>query len=191
MNETNILRAKNLATEAHAGQFRKNSGIPYITHPERVANKVREWATINYWWDGQKCDHGKLVKAAWTHDVLEDCPQISKEQFIHATDQATYDLVLELTNPSKGSNAPRAVRKQMDRDHLKVVSFEAKIIKLIDRIENLKDTLNEMNESNFKFAQLYASESRLLLDCIKDADEGLANELLSLIEKIENAKIRS
>jgi (p)ppGpp synthase/HD superfamily hydrolase len=185
MNETNILRAKNLATEAHAGQFRKNSGIPYITHPERVANKVREWATIN------RADPEILIKAAWTHDVLEDCPQISKEQFIHATDQATYDLVLELTNPSKGSNAPRAVRKQMDRDHLKNVSFHAKIIKLIDRIENLKDTLNEMNESNFKFAQLYASESRLLLDCIKDADEGLANELLSLIEKIENAKIGS
>jgi (p)ppGpp synthase/HD superfamily hydrolase len=39
MNETNILRAKNLATQAHAGQFRKNSGIPYITHPERVANR--------------------------------------------------------------------------------------------------------------------------------------------------------
>lgn len=179
MNESNIERAKQFATEAHMGQVRKNTGVPYITHPERVAKRLVDWAVAN------SCnDYETMVKAAWTHDVLEDCPQISKQQLTHATDEATYNLVMELTNPSKGIKAPRAVRKQMDRDHLKSVSYEAKIIKLIDRIENLKDTINELNETNSEFAKLYASESQLLLNCIEDADEGLAAELLDCIENI-------
>src|SRR5690606_5988102 len=77
--------------------------------------------------------------AAWLHDVLEDCPHISPDEIVEASGEAVLKLVRELTNPSKGVKAPRAVRKQMDRDHLKHVSWDAKIIKLFDRICNLRD----------------------------------------------------
>lgn len=49
--------AKQIATRAHAGQFRRDGVTPYIVHPEAVAARVI----------------GDTAKAvAWLHDVLED-----------------------------------------------------------------------------------------------------------------------
>lgn len=53
--------ARQIAIEAHKGQFRRDGVTPYITHPEAVANAVS--------------DAAKPV--AWLHDVLEDCPQVT------------------------------------------------------------------------------------------------------------------
>lgn len=178
MDDT-LFRAMNLAYEAHEGQYRKygkGDPVPYINHPYRVYSRVAWWRVL------PEAQWLLMAKAAWLHDTLEDCPQITKERIIAETDEETYKLVAELTNPSKGSKAPRWVRKQMDRDHLAHVSWEAKIIKLFDRIENLKD-MEECPEKDFM--ALYASESRQLLECLKDADEGLAKELLSWIKAVE------
>lgn len=51
-------QARSVATVAHAGQ-RRHGGEPYIVHPARVADAVREFGT-----------HAEIV--AWLHDVLED-----------------------------------------------------------------------------------------------------------------------
>ena len=54
-------RARRVALQAHDGQVDK-AGAPYITHPARVAARVR--------------DAGGGVRAeavAWLHDVVEDC----------------------------------------------------------------------------------------------------------------------
>ena len=171
-----LFRAMNLAHEAHEGQYRKYTNAPYIVHPQEVYSAVA--------WSRSLPEHQWLLmgKAAWLHDVLEDCPQITKERIIAETDEETYNLVFELTNPSKGVKASRAVRKQMDRDHLRTVSWEAKIIKLHDRIVNLRD-MEKCPEKDF--LALYAKESRQLLDCIKDADEKLAERLLGWIVAAE------
>lgn len=53
------LTAELIATNAHAGQFRRDGVTPYITHPEAVAILL--------------CDEGpEVVATAWLHDVLED-----------------------------------------------------------------------------------------------------------------------
>ena len=51
--------AEKVATDAHAGQFRRGGVIPYIEHPKAVASRV-----------GNDVD-AQVV--AWLHDVLEDC----------------------------------------------------------------------------------------------------------------------
>ena len=56
---------------------------------------------------------------------------------------------------------------------------ECKIIKLIDRIDNLC----ELDWSD-NFAQVYAKESRLLLDVLRGIDQDLENELDGLITAI-------
>ncbi len=53
--------AEAMAHSAHAGQFDK-SGVEYITHPARVAERVRRQGGAD-----------EAVAAAWLHDVLEDC----------------------------------------------------------------------------------------------------------------------
>lgn len=167
---------RNLAYEAHDGQTRKYSGSPYIVHPQEVYSRVA-------WWRALPVDQWLLMaRAAWLHDVKEDCPQITDERIIQAAGEDGYKLVCELTNPSKGSKAPRAVRKQMDRDHLLHVSWEAKIIKMFDRIVNLRD-MEKCPEKDF--IGLYARESRALWECLKDADGRLAEELDSWIRAAE------
>jgi len=180
--------AKRLAHEAHEGQFRKYTGEPYIVHPEQVQDKVTLFCLDKGLPEEQK----KLMqRASWLHDVKEDCPQISDDRIVSETDEETLKLVLELTNPSKGSKEPRAVRKKMDRDHLAVVSWEAKVIKLCDRILNLLDLkMNALlpNGPPKDFLALYAKESRLLLEVLEGTDEMLELELAVRITSIEEMK---
>ena len=51
-----------IAEEAHAGQYRKFGGGPYVEHPRRVAEAVRQQSGIDT----------KTVMVALLHDVLED-----------------------------------------------------------------------------------------------------------------------
>jgi hypothetical protein len=171
-----VFNAMNLAHEAHDGQTRKYNGAPYITHPHEVYSRVA-------WWTALPEDQWvRMCAAAWLHDVVEDCPKVPHQRIIDATDEQTFMLVMELTNPSKGVKAPRRVRKQMDRDHIRHASWEAKIIKLFDRICNLRD-MEKCPEKDF--VALYAEESRLLWEVLKEADVRLALELDSWIRAAE------
>ena len=139
-----IIKAATIAHNAHKGQFRKYGWkLPYIIHPIRVAGMT----TIYY------PKNAEMIAAAWLHDVLEDTQYSTlKEDF----GEKIYELVCELTNPSKGLTLPRHQRKTLDREHIKNISREAKIIKLIDRIDNLLDVV----EGPKDFIELYSNVSR-------------------------------
>jgi (p)ppGpp synthase/HD superfamily hydrolase len=121
-----------------------------------------------------------MVAAAFLHDVVEDTPHTLGEVAAEFGPEVAR-LVEELTNPSKGSKASRSERKQQDREHLAEVSVEAKIIKLLDRIDNL----HEMTEAPSGFRKKYCEESRLLVEVIGDVDPGLKAELLDGVERLE------
>ena len=53
---TDVEAAKALATRAHSGQTDK-AGLPYITHPERVAGRL---------------DTPEEQVVGWLHDTVED-----------------------------------------------------------------------------------------------------------------------
>lgn len=156
------------AQNAHRGQFRKydQKHVPYIIHPARVAAAVME----------EIPDHTlEMVAAAWLHDVVEDTPVTLGE--IHKEfGQDVTKLVWELTNPSKGSNAPRGERKKMDRDHLETVSKEAKQIKLLDRIDNLLDMAGAPKD----FEHMYKLESIALAVVLYDASPSMSVRLQKL-----------
>jgi len=168
-----IIRAAQFACAAHAGQKRKYNGRLYITHPSRIAGRA---ATLE---DATE----KLVVAAYLHDVLEDTNRTAAEIGDRFGSEVVR-LVLELTNPSKGLDTPRAERKRIDREHLAKASHEAKLLKLLDRIDNLC----ELEGAPRGFQRLYANESALLLDAIGDAHSELAQELRSCIAEV-NASI--
>jgi (p)ppGpp synthase/HD superfamily hydrolase len=140
---TLLNRAIELATLAHGkiNQVRNGSGKPYIEHPIRVANTIVSIV------DNRVTEN--TIAAAYLHDVLEDTPT-TEEEILAATNDHVLQLVKELTNPSKNfvfkqeykklpKGSVRAMKKQMDRDHIKTVSWEAKLIKLADRIDNVND----------------------------------------------------
>lgn len=74
--------ARNIAHDAHAGQFRRDGVTPYVTHPAQVASAVSPEAK----------------PIAWLHDVLEDCPQYSRKRLLHcALSKEIVDAVWLLT----------------------------------------------------------------------------------------------
>lgn len=161
-----IMQAARFARFAHFGQTRRYTGTPYIYHPMRVAGRVTYMTTAA----------PELVAAAWLHDVVEDCGKTVDElQEIFGIEVAS--LVAELTNPSKGMKASRHQRKLVDRLHIATISPNAKLIKLIDRIDNLR----EVPVSEVDFLRLYKSESALLLEVLRGVDSDLERELEVLV----------
>lgn len=164
-----ILDAARLARKAHEGQLRKYTARPYIEHPARVAGRaaVHPLATE------------VLVAAAFLHDTIEDT-KITFGIIHDQIDPAVAVVVQALTNPSKGSQAPRAERKKMDREHLVNASPGVKIIKMLDRVDNLQD----MDNAPPDFKKLYGDESLALIqEAIGDADGILAMELENIAIK--------
>lgn len=165
-----ILHAAALAARAHEGQKRKYSGLPYITHPARVAGRVGILPGVTE----------ELVAAAYLHDVLEDT-KTTREEIEEATNAQVGFYVDCMTNRSKDSGLPRAQRKAMDREHLAKIPDEVKLIKALDRIDNLLDCM----EAPSDFKKLYSQESLLLADVLGSGP--LIDELRAIALKMKES----
>jgi len=168
-----ITEAAHYAELAHRGQMRKwsNFDAPYITHPMRVAGMVMLHPDSDE----------DTVVAAWLHDVVEDTPA-SIADIRKAFGPKVADIVDWLTNPSKGMKALRAERKKIDREHLARAPWRPKLIKLYDRLDNLKEAINDPQTPQ-DFLKKYKQESRLLVDeALVGVDEKLEAELRRLTE---------
>lgn len=128
--ESILDRAIIFATNAHSGEKRKGTDIPYILHPLEVAAIV---ATMT--------DDINIIAAAVLHDVLEDTP-ITVEQLECEFGTVIAQLVLsETENKRIGQSAQDTwkIRKQETIEHLKYKASEAeKMIALGDKLSNIR-----------------------------------------------------
>ena len=161
-----IIRAAQFAAIHHYRQSRKYTSRPYITHPNRVAMRaaVHPLATPEF------------VAAAFLHDILEDCEEIYLTDLYGSFGEVVGNLVQELTNV-RSHNGDRQLRKLGDRNRLSQVSHEAKVLKLIDRIDNVR----ELKTGDVEFRTMYYQETILLADILRDADEELYQELIGFV----------
>jgi guanosine-3',5'-bis(diphosphate) 3'-pyrophosphohydrolase len=124
-----ILDAAAFAAEKHRDQRRKDKGAsPYINHPIGLAALLAN--------DGGVTD-APVLAAALLHDTIEDTettPAELEERF----GAAIKDIVLEVTDDM---SLPKAERKQLQVEHAPHISREAKLVKLADKICNLRDIL--------------------------------------------------
>lgn len=170
-----LARAEALARRAHEGQERDDGGGPYILHPERVAKRLAARFPAD----------PALAAAAWCHDVIEDCPAISATELIAAIGDDAMSLVREVTNPSKQHpDLPRAERKRMDREHIAVISQRAKLIKLADRADNLREGATCPDKA---WIATYVGESRALAAVLTGTDPILEAELAQALDAAEAA----
>ena len=120
------------AQQAHEGQQR-NDGSPYVNHPARVARiLLEEWREADL----------PLLQAALLHDAVEDTP-VTLEQVRERFGAEVTELVDRLTKPEPA--APDAEAKAA-RDvayfaRLQQGPEEAVLVKLADRVDNLRDVL--------------------------------------------------
>jgi len=122
-----IFRALLYSAQAHRDQRRKDRPrSPYINHPIQVAELL--------WRVGGVTDPATLV-AALLHDTVEDTgakPADVRRRF----GEQVLDLVLEV---SDDKSLPRAERKRRQIETAAMKSTGAKLIKLADKICNLRD----------------------------------------------------
>jgi guanosine-3',5'-bis(diphosphate) 3'-pyrophosphohydrolase len=122
-----VLDALEFAAHKHRDQRRKNlEASPYINHPIGLANIL---------WNEGGVEKPEVIAAALLHDTIEDTdttPEELRERFgpriAAIVEEVTDDKTLE-----------KIERKQLQVSHAPDLSREAKLVKLADKISNLRD----------------------------------------------------
>ena len=122
-----ILKALEFASLKHRDQRRKDTAAsPYINHPIALANVL--------------CHEGGLsdevvLAAAILHDTLEDT-QTTPDELRQAFGDRIASIVEEVTDDKM---LPKTERKRLQIEHASAISREAKLVKLADKICNVRD----------------------------------------------------
>lgn len=129
-----LLEALRFSAAKHRDQRRKDrDASPYINHPIEVATVL---ATV-----GGVTDVTTLV-AAILHDTIEDT-QTKPAELEESFGREVRLLVEEMTDDK---SLPKAERKRLQIEHSRQASRRAKLIKLGDKICNLRDVTHSPPE---------------------------------------------
>jgi guanosine-3',5'-bis(diphosphate) 3'-pyrophosphohydrolase len=123
-----LIKALTFAANKHRNQRRKNvDAFPYINHPISLVNILCNEAHIT---------DINLICGALLHDTVEDT-ETTAEELIGEFGQEISNIVMEVTDDK--SIAARQKRKQLQIEHAPHMSESAKLLKLADKISNLRD----------------------------------------------------
>jgi GTP diphosphokinase / guanosine-3',5'-bis(diphosphate) 3'-diphosphatase len=122
-----LLQAIAFAAEKHRNQRRKDAeASPYINHPIALAHLL---ATT-----GGVVDP-IVLQAAILHDTVEDT-ETTHEELAATFGTKVADIVMEVTDDKA---LPKQRRKELQVEHAHKRSREAALVKLADKICNLRD----------------------------------------------------
>lgn len=121
-----VLKAADAAARWHVHQRRKGPAEePYINHLVEVAMLVA---------DATGGEDTNLVIAALLHDAMEDC-EVPRQLIAETFGDDVAALVEEVTDDK---SLPKALRKQEQVKTAPIKSSRAKLLKLADKISNLR-----------------------------------------------------
>ena len=122
-----LIGALAFAADKHRNQRRKDAeASPYINHPIMLAKILSVEGGV---------EDGLVLCAAVLHDTIEDT-ETSYEELAGGFGREIADVVREVTDDK---SLPKAERKQLQIDHAPQLSRAAKLVKLADKIANLRD----------------------------------------------------
>jgi len=125
-----ILKALSFAAHKHRDQRRKDQAAsPYINHPISLADIL--------------CNEGhvtdvEVICGAILHDTVEDT-ETTESELVKEFGSAITSIVMEVTD-DKTLPAPERKRRQVM--HAAHASDKAKLVKLADKIANLRDIVS-------------------------------------------------
>ena len=122
-----LLKALAFAAHKHRDQRRKDpEASPYINHPIALADVlVNEGGVTDF----------EVLCAALLHDTVEDT-DTAHEELVNAFGSRIARIVAEVTDDAR---LPKAERKRLQIEHAGALSAQAKLVKLADKICNLRD----------------------------------------------------
>ena len=144
-----IIKAAQFADCQHAGQCRKYTGAPYITHCTRVAIRVMMLPDATE----------EMVCAAWMHDTVEDCGGAERLRDIRerfGDDVAT--IVDGCTDTYETPKPPWLERKRRYIEHLKDSDSSTRLVSASDKLHNTRAILAELRRTGLEVFERFAGK---------------------------------
>jgi guanosine-3',5'-bis(diphosphate) 3'-pyrophosphohydrolase len=157
-----LLKALEFAANKHRDQRRKGaSAAPYINHPITVANILCNEVGVT---------DPVVMAAALLHDTIEDTGATREEiERLFGPDVAR--IVAEV---SDDKSLPQAERKRLQIGHAAHISREAKLVKLADKIANLRETVSDPPAAwSAERRREYFEWAKAVVDQMRGTHEGL------------------
>jgi (p)ppGpp synthase/HD superfamily hydrolase len=131
-----FLRAFSFAAEGHAGQTRKASTIPYISHLMGVASLVLEFGG----------DEDQAI-AALLHDVVEDCGGAPMPKEVRRRFGIRVAKIVDgCTDSDTYPKPPWRERKESYIRHLKTADADTRLVSAADKLNNVRSILSDYRE---------------------------------------------
>ena len=151
-----VLDALSFAAEKHRMQRRKDvEESPYINHPIALARVL--------------CNEGgiaetKVLSAALLHDTIEDT-NTTVDELRGRFGEAVARIVVEVTDDKV---LEKQTRKALQVEHAPLLSREAKLVKLADKICNLRDVaLTPPSDWSLERRQEYFDWAKQVVDGLR------------------------
>lgn len=166
------------ANLAHLGQKRRSSGLPGISHPEKVAKIVKNFYA----------DRDDLCLAAYLHDSLEDAPKlgnISEDDLVklimgsiqdHDQGQKILSIIKNMTHDKELQTYEEYFNSIINKP-------DTLIVKLSDMLHNLRD--NPSNRQALKYKNVINSLNRNKINFISDEHWNALDNALATALKFE------
>lgn len=129
-DQERLATACRFAVEHHAGQVRKGTTIPYVSHLMQVSGLVLE--------------HGGSVDQALAgllHDAIEDCPDVTaqmlEDRFGADVRRMVEDCTDSVASEAGSEKRPWRPRKERYLAHLAEVAPQSLLVSLCDKTHNL------------------------------------------------------
>ena len=157
-----LLKALSFAAHKHRDQRRKDAeASPYINHPIALAQVLAG--------EGGVSDL-EVLAAALLHDTIEDTAT-SGEELGREFGERIAAMVAEVTDDTK---LPKAERKRLQIEHAAQLSEGAKLVKLADKICNLRDVADRPPAKwDLQRRQEYFEWAKRVIDGLRGAHAGL------------------
>lgn len=144
-------KALAFAKEKHKGQVRRYSCRAGVTHPINVANKLKKDLTVTE----------EVIAAAYLHDTLEDT-NTTEEEISSLFGDRVLDLVRQVTAPD---NCEGKSKSQFWNDRVLKMDSDGMLLKLTDRLMNMRELNNTRKEVN-SFFKKNVRETKALVNTI-------------------------
>jgi guanosine-3',5'-bis(diphosphate) 3'-pyrophosphohydrolase len=167
-----ILKAAEFAAHKHRRQRRKGrTKRPYIGHCIEVARLIAEVG---------KVEDGNVLAAAILHDTIEDT-KTTRDELRQEFGPVIDDLVSEVTDDK---DLDKGVRKRLQVEHAPNLSDGAKVIKLADKISNVREIgADPPKDWDVKRREKYFAWAREVIDAIGRINPGLEQRFDSTLEE--------
>ena len=153
-----LISALAFAAHKHRDQRRKDANAsPYINHPIALANVLAN--------EGLVGDEPVLI-AAILHDTIEDT-ETTAEELTALFGETITAIVLDVTDDKA---LPKAERKRLQIEHAPTISAAAKLVKLADKICNLRDIVASPPEKwSLERKRAYFDWAKAVVDGLRGA----------------------